>query len=61
MIDNENVLAAAYALLLPACGEKVGMRGCYRLAQTCGWVPSPARFARDLSPHSGERSVHNPK
>jgi hypothetical protein len=43
----------ALALLLPACGEKVGMRGRSRYAQDCEHTPSPARFARDLSPHAG--------
>ena len=38
----------AFALLLPACGEKVGMRGRCRLAQHNGHAPSPAPSARPL-------------
>jgi hypothetical protein len=46
----------ACALLLPACGEKVGMRGRCRSAQTRCQTPSPGLLAQsDLSPHSGER------
>jgi hypothetical protein len=35
------------------------MRGRYRLALTGGNAPSPARSARDLSPHSGERKIES--
>src|SRR5664279_736297 len=44
-------------LPLPACGERVGVRGFFRSAQTCGLAPSPARLrsasASDLSPRAG--------
>ena len=45
----------AIALLLPACGEKVGMRGRFRLAQNGSKAPHP-RLRRDLSREGrGER------
>jgi hypothetical protein len=47
-------------LLLPACGEKVGMRGPFRRAQDRGNAPSPSLAelagpvgSLDLSPHAG--------
>jgi hypothetical protein len=49
MTKQKIVLNDAFALLLPACGEKVGMRGRCRWAQNNGHAPAPARFARVLS------------
>ena len=41
--------------LLPACGEKAGMRGRRRRAQNRGRPPHPPRFARRPLPARGER------
>jgi len=40
------------ALLLPACGEKVGMRGRNRLAENCGSAPSPGSLRDPTSPRA---------
>src|SRR5579863_9830593 len=65
MIDSKD---SASHLLLPACGEKVGMRGPHRRprncgARNCGEAPSPsfASLTRPL-PARGERrfSLYGP-
>ena len=46
------------ALLLPACGEKVGMRGPFGRAQNRGGAPSPAALRVATSPRTrGEVSA----
>ena len=51
-------------LLLPARGEKAGMRGPRRWAQNCGEAPSPRSLRSSTSPRAagrGEKSkVHKP-
>jgi len=42
-------------LLLPACGEKVGMRGPLRWAQNRGSAPSPAALRASTSPRTAAR------
>jgi putative tryptophan/tyrosine transport system substrate-binding protein len=42
-------------LLLPACGEKVGMRGPFRWAQNRGKAPSPAALGATTSPRAAGR------
>jgi len=44
-------------LLLPACGEKVGMRGPLRLAQNRGNAPSPAALRATTSPRAAGRGA----
>jgi hypothetical protein len=43
------------ALLLPACGEKVGMRGRFRSAQARGHAPSPGLLRNPTSPRTAGR------
>jgi hypothetical protein len=45
----------ASALPLPACGERVGVRGHFHALRLSGTPPHPARFARHPLPADGER------
>jgi putative tryptophan/tyrosine transport system substrate-binding protein len=42
-------------LLLPACGERVGVRGPFRQAQNCGGAPSPGLLRNPTSPRAAGR------
>src|SRR5262249_31162852 len=55
---NLRAREARYALLLPACGEKVGMRGRHRYTRSGGRSPSPARGERILGRHGRARPDH---
>ena len=49
---------SATLLLLPACGEKVGMRGRCRSAPSCDKAPSPELLRNSTSPRAAGRGEH---